>query len=401
MRILIVTVSLPYPPASGGAIRVEGILRGLHRAGHQLTLLCYSEVEAAQTPLAEICEQIITVPPPTRSRTDRLRTLLLSDRADIAERFYSDAFRETLLELLAQERFDLVQFEAIESACFMPFVRHNHPDTKIVFDTFNAEAELQRVIASIDRTELKRWPAALYSWIQSRRIARYEGELCRMADAVIAVSDEDQALLNRYRDDDRTFVVPSGIFVNRYGSGTADGRVVLPNNVLVFTGKMDYRPNVDAMLWFADDILPQVTDASLVIVGQKPHPRLQHLSERDNITLTGWVDTIAPYLDAATVYVAPLRMGSGTRLKLLEAMASGCAIVATSLAAAGLNDSVRSALVIAEAETDFAIAVQALLDDADERQRLGTEAQARIQEHYDWSVLIPRLLAVYEEVLRG
>src|SRR5690606_23656791 len=109
---------------------------------------------------------------------------------------------------------------------------------------------------------------------------------------------------------------------------------------LIFTGKMDYRPNVDAMLWFASDILPQVRsimpDVRLYVVGQKPHPRLEVLRDHDHIVLTGWVPEVTPYLHAAAVYIAPLRMGSGTRLKILEAMAAGCAIVATTLAAAGL-----------------------------------------------------------------
>lgn len=400
MRILIVTVSLPHPPASGGAIRVEGIVRGLHQAGHSVTLICYGATENVQTPLADICEQIITVPPPQRTRMDRLRTLLLTNRADIAERFYSDAFQDALFSLLEQTSFDLIQFEAIESACFMRAVRAAYPAANIVFDTFNAEAELQRTIATIDRAEPRRWPAALYSWMQSRRITRYEGELCRLADAVIAVSDEDCALLSRYRDDDRTFVVPSGIFVKRYQAVSSD-TVTLPAKALVFTGKMDYRPNVDAMLWFANAILPRLSDATLVIVGQKPHPRLQTLATHDNIVVTGWVDSVLPYLQAAIVYVAPLRMGSGTRLKILEAMASSCAIVATSLAASGLDEQVRAAMHLADTEEAFATAIQKLLDDPSQRQQLGQLATTRVAESYDWSVLIPRLLQVYEEVLRG
>lgn len=399
MRILIVTASLPYPLASGGAIRTFGILQGLHQAGHTITLLSFAERSAADTPLQQLCEQVITIPPPQRSKSERLRTLLLTNQADIATRFYSPEFEENLLHLLREESFNLVQFEAIESACYIPIVRQHFPEQKICFDTFNAEAELQRVIFNIDRQEMRRWPTAVYSYIQSRRIAAYEALLCRTADLVIAVSEEDHAHLSRYRDDERTYIVPSGIFADDYAKSTET--VELGDNSLVFTGKMDYRPNVDAMLSFADEILPQIPDAQLTIVGQKPHPRIQHLPERHNISLTGWVDSVLPYLHAADIYIAPLRMGSGTRLKILEAMASGCAIVATTVAASGLSDEVRESLIIADTETAFSEAVTTLLADPALREKMGRQAKAAVRAHYDWSVLIPRLLAAYQEVGLG
>ncbi|MEM9951962.1 MAG: glycosyltransferase [Chloroflexota bacterium] len=395
MRILIVTANLPYLLASGGAIRVFGILNGLHDAGHAITLLSFSDKSTDDTPLVNLCEKIITHQPPQRTKAERIRTLLTTNKADIETRFYSDVFANNLLKLLRENTYDLVQFEAIESASYLPLVRKHFPDMKICFDTFNAEADLQRVIYDIDRQDSRRLPQAMYSWIQSKRIYRYEGELCRLADLVIAVSQEDQAILSRYRNDNCTKVMSSGIFVDDYD--VPDKEITLEENALVFTGKMDYRPNVDAMLWFANEILPRIPNTHLTIVGQKPHPRIQHLPERDNITLTGWVDTIPPYLHASDVYIAPLRMGSGTRLKLLEAMASGCAIVATSIASAGLNDEVRSAMVIADKETDFANAITDLLNDPQRQHELGQLAQEKVKQHYDWSVLIPQLLNAYQE----
>jgi glycosyltransferase involved in cell wall biosynthesis len=396
LRILIVTASLPYPPASGGAIRVYGILKGLYEAGHQITLMSFGEGDGSNTPLADICEHIEVSPFPSRSKIERLKTLLLTSKADIETRFYSENFKSRLLNLLSENGYDLIQFEAIEAACYLPIVREEFPDIKICFDTFNAEADLQRVIYQIDRQEVKRWPHALYSLIQAKRIGHYEGDLCRAADLVIAVSQEDQEILSRYRNDNSTYRVPSGIFVDDYA--TADKRVNLGKNAVVFTGKMDYRPNVDAMLWFADHILPQIKETHLTIVGQKPHPRIQHLSERENISLTGWVDTVPPYLYAADVYIAPLRMGSGTRLKILEAMASGCAIVATTIAASGLSNDAKSALVIADDERTFAEAVTDLLHHPEKRQVLGHQARKIVKAEYDWSALIPKLLKAYQGV---
>lgn len=399
MKILILSASLPYPPASGGAIRAWGILRGLAQAGHRVTLLSFGDQPAADSPLHAICEQIITVPAPNRGKFKRIQQLIFSTQPDIATRLYSPQFVATLSGLLRQHSYDLIQFEGIEIACYLPLVKQMQTRAKLCFDTFNAEAQLQRVIYEIDRQEPRRWLAAFYSLLQSQRIHRYESMLCRIADLVLAVSAEDAALLSQYQPQRPVRVISSGIDVADYQHATP-APANLPANSLVFTGKMDYRPNVDAMLWFTQAILPHIPQAHLAIVGQQPHARIQQLAQQQ-ITITGWVASVLPYLHAAAVYVAPLRMGSGTRLKLLEALASGCAIVATSIAAAGLTPQIRQAMLIADSESDFRAAIIRLLENADLRQQLARRGQLEVQRQYDWSVIIPQLLVVYQEAEIG
>lgn len=403
MQILILTASLPYPPESGGAIRTYGILRGLHEAGHQVTLLSFHEGHYIDAHLRQLCQHIEVLPPPVRSKRERLLNLLLTHEADIARRFYSEAFKNRLLELIQSNHYDLIQFEAIEAACYLPIARENGTKARLCFDTFNAEAELQRVIAAIDWQRVNRWPAALYSSIQHRRIEAYERSLCQSADGVIAVSPEDAEFLRAYRADEWIYLIPSGIFVDDYTKN--QNREKRADSTLVFTGKMDYRPNVDAVLWFAEAIFPRIKSAlpqtKLLIVGQKPHPKIEKLADQGGIELTGWVDKVQPYLHNAAVYIAPLRMGSGTRLKLLEAMASGCAIVATTTAASGLLPEARATMKIADEPARFADAIIDLLQNPEKRQQLGDAARSAVQQHYDWSAIIPRLLDVYKDMGLG
>lgn len=402
MRILILTASLPYPPHQGGALRTYGILHGLRQAGHDITLLSFhdGDVQPADTPLAEYCSHIETVPPPARSKADRLRDLLLTGEPDIARRLYSEQFRARLLQLLAETRFDLILLEGIEVACYLPIVKRAGISARLCYDAFNAEAALQQIIFRVDLGDPKRWPAAAYSLVQSRRITRFERLLCQQANAVIAVSDEDAAMLRPMRPDKRVPVVNNGIFVDEYAC--AGQQFDLGEHVMVFTGKMDYRPNVDAITWFADTILPRVQeklpDARLYIVGQKPHPRVEQLRSRHNVEVTGWVQDVRPFLHAAGVYVAPLRMGSGTRLKILEAMAAGCAVVATPVAVSGMRGDVKTVVCITEQPDAFADAVVRLLQDPERRQQTGQAAQQYVKQYYDWPVLIPRLLAVFKEM---
>ena len=128
MRILFLTASLPYPLASGGAIRTFGILKGLQTAGHEIFLMSFGEGDVSSTPLAEICQMIEIIPPPSRSKIERLKTLITSNQADIETRFYSETFQNRLLELIMEYDFDLIQFEAIEIACYMRIVKKSGSD---------------------------------------------------------------------------------------------------------------------------------------------------------------------------------------------------------------------------------------------------------------------------------
>ena len=400
MQILLLTPAFPYPPHQGGALRNFGIIRGLHDAGHTITLVSFSEGSTSGTPLPGYCQRIETVDPPPRGPIHRLRDLLLTRQPDLARRLESPEFRDRLRALLQQTSFDLVQFEGLEMAIYLPLVRQFQPHAKLIYDAHNAEFALQHVIAEVESESRSRLPASIYSRIQARRIARFERSICQQADAVIAVSAEDAAALRNFRVDHQVYVLPNGIFTDDYAAPQQD--VELGDSVLVFTGKMDYRPNVDAMQWFTNAILPKIRavcpEARLYVVGQKPHASLQGLREDDAIEVTGWVAQVQPFLHAAQVYVAPLRMGSGTRLKILEAMAAGCAVVATSAAVSGLDDQARAALVIADGETDFADGVIQLLQDADQRAKQGKQAQQIVRTLYDWSALIPHLLDIYRDV---
>jgi glycosyltransferase involved in cell wall biosynthesis len=168
---------------------------------------------------------------------------------------------------------------------------------------------------------------------------------------------------------------------------------------------MDYRPNVDAALWFTESILPLIVerhpDTKLYIVGQKPHSSLQSLSGNKHVEITGWVSEVQPFLRAADVYVAPLRMGAGTRLKMLEAMASGCAVAATTVAASGLVAEAQNAMLLADTETTFANVVVRLLESPEQRVTLGEQAQQVVRRFYDWSALLPCLLQIHRDIAGG
>jgi sugar transferase (PEP-CTERM/EpsH1 system associated) len=398
MHILLLTPQLPYPPHQGTSLRNYNLIAQLAKR-HQVEVLSFldeGQSLAAATPLLEICSWVEAVPAPQRTMVKRIKQLLGSRLPDMAWRLWSPYYRECLKRRLNEVRFDVVQIEAIELAPYLCAVEAVRPRPLIVFDEHNCEWRLQQRAFLTDVRIPWRWPAALYSFIQWKRLHRYEGDICRRVDKVIAVSEADREGIQSVAPGISITVVPNGVDLEEY----RDYRGEKERFELVFTGKMDFRPNVDAMLWFCDQVLPLIRrvypSTRLAIVGQRPHPRLERLRRVEGITLTGWVPDVRPYLAGATVYVAPLRVGGGTRLKLAQAMAMGCAIVATSLAAEGFPIESGKHMLLADTPYEFATAVLQLLDSPDVRNRLGAEARMFVQSHYGWEQLVPRLEEVYQ-----
>ena len=402
MRLLFLTPQLPYPPQKGTALRNWGLIQGLAER-HDVSLLSFHEpgrsLDLAPR-LTAVCERVVTVPRPERSRYERLWDILSTRKPDMALRLASQAFDRALRDWLTEKSFDVIQIEGIELAPYLDAVQDAHQDALVVFDDHNCEYLLQQRTFLTDLYSPMLWPGAAYSFVQWQRLRRYEADICQRADKVLAVSKADAEALRKLLPDLDVTVVPNGIDTKAYEPASAEVDAPSSDDTLVFTGTMDFRPNVDAVLWFAKDVLPliqaDVPNVRFLVVGQRPHRRLNPLRRHPAITLTGWVEDVRPYFAEATVYVAPLRMGGGTRLKLLEAMAMGKAIVATSLGTEGYPVQDGRELILADTPTSFAEGVVSLLRDKDRRADLAQTARVFVEEQYDWHAIVPRVEKAYQ-----
>jgi sugar transferase (PEP-CTERM/EpsH1 system associated) len=404
-RILFLTPQLPFPPEQGGAIRNYHLIAQASTR-YRIGILSLTEGEPLPEHLAAlraVCDHVETVPAPVRTRGQRLRDLFTTREPDMARRLATDAYASALRRLLALEHYDIVQVEGMEMACYGLLIP-DWPDAgapAVVFDDLNAEFLLQRRACLTDLRRPRRWPQAAYSAIQSARLRRYERLVCERADATVAVSELDAEAIAGLAWSVTPLVVPNGVDTQGYRVDLPD---ILPlrHPNLVFTGKMDFRPNVDAMRWFCAEAWPEVRrnvpGVHLYIVGKQPHAEVQALAQDADITVTGYVPDILPYFGGADVYIVPLRVGGGTRLKVLEAMASGLAMVSTRLGAEGIDLTHGEHAMLADTPSDFAEATVRLLQDPALRQALGARARAQAEARYDWRQIVPRLYSLYERL---
>ncbi len=400
MKLLFLTPQLPYPPRQGAALRNWGFISQLAERNHVavLSFLAPGQKAIEDDRLPVDC-QIETVPVPMRSLGDRLRALLVTRRADMALRLASGPYARRLEEWLARDAFDIVHVGGLEMAPYLGVLEAARRRPGILFDDLNCEYLLQKRAFITDLRSPRRWLGAAYSWVQYRRLRRYEARICRRADGVIAVSETDAAALRQLTPGVDITVIPNGIDTRMYHPKLSDVSLALPQHSLVFTGTMDFRPNVDAVLWFVRRVLPliqnEIPDVRLFVVGQRPHRRLEGVRDDPALTLTGWVEDTRPYIGQGAVYVAPLRIGGGTRLKLLEAMAMGKPVVATTLGAEGYPVTHGRELLLADTPVDFAAAVVDLLRCPKRRAELGSVGRAFVEQRYDWRAIVPRLEKVY------
>ncbi len=282
-----------------------------------------------------------------------------------------------LRALLQKEKYDAIICDFLLSAHVIPW------DLKIptVVFTHNVEAVIWRRHFEVGKNPFFR----AVSWREWRTMARVEKMYLNKADHVLAVSQNDLNLFSEYLDPQRMTVIPTGVDTDYF---RPDALKQKPNT-LVFTGSMDWMPNDSGIQWFVREILPaiqkRIPDVRLAVVGRRPSKAVLDLpAHNPAVTVTGAVPDIRPYVNESAVYVVPLLVGGGTRIKIFEALAMGKAVVSTTIGAEGLPVTNGTHLELADSVEDFANATVQLLQDPGRRESLEKEARRIVEENYSW-----------------
>ena len=387
MNILWVKPGKLLPLDSGGKLRSYNILRQLS-GRHQLIYLSYYAGDRDDSYEREILDRLPgtvclnTAPAPESGSLDYLRRLLWRMPYAVS-RFTVPQAQQLLSQWISQQRFDVAVCDFLASAPNFP----QKLETPTALFQHNVETILWRRRAQTEAN----WLDRLVSKIEYAKMARFEPAQVRRFHRVIAVSEADRDAMSAMVDPDRISVVPTGVDLSQF---RYDAESEPDNRLVVFTGSMDWKPNIDGVEFFCKEIWPfilaRVPDARFRIVGRDPDSRIRNLAS-DSVEVTGSVPSIVEHLRQAAVFVVPLRIGGGTRIKIYEAMAMGKVTVSTSIGAEGLDVRDGSDFLLADRPTQFASAVCALLLDGEKRRRLGKSAAATVAK-YDWSVVAERFV---------
>lgn len=397
MKILWVRAGPFFPLDTGGRIRTWNILRELGKLD-EVTAFFYMPSFLAVFPhgIQHTLAEIITLPYSAPRKYSLAYTLdyiscLASPAPYSVRKNVTARVRGTIRDLLASRRFDVSLCDFLSSTLNMP-QRAGCPQ---VLFAHNVEAMIWRRHFQVETHPLRKLVTGVEYWKMRRFEARQAGRF----DHLITVSEVDRDWFARFLPRESISVLPTGVDLDYFRPGEAsetDAR-------LLFTGSLDWLPNEDAIFYFAEQILPEILrvrpDTCLQLVGRDPTARLLRLArENPRIELTGPVRDVRPHMAAASVYVVPLRIGGGTRLKIFEALAMGKAVVSTRIGAEGLPVEHREHLLLADDPRDFARCVLELLNEPALCRRLGEAGRRLVESRYSWRVVARICHEILEQV---
>lgn len=395
MRILALSVTMPIPANNGVKMRTWSIMRALAAEGHEIILMAFGDPCGEDRPsleLSEVCRRVIQIPHRLKSLSSnkdylgRAARIFSSTPYGVGTAQSSDMASE-IVALLNQKAVDIILSEQTDLLINLPA----QLAVPVLVDFHNVDYLILERYLRFERNPLKQ----LYAWFESRKLREWERRACRLASTAFACSDHDRALLQALEPILPMFVVPNVVDVDEYPhDGREDARKIL------FQGGLDWYPNRDAVEFFITQILTkirsQVPEARFVVAGRNPPEEFrQRLSRVSGVEFTGTVPDMRAEIASAAVCVVPLRMGSGTRLKILEAAAMAKPIVSTNLGAEGLEFLKGEEILLEDDPSAFASAVAKLLKAPADRKHLGQAARKRAEQQYS----LPALRLALQSVL--
>ncbi|HKY36652.1 MAG TPA: glycosyltransferase [Polyangiaceae bacterium] len=402
MKILFVTPYLPSPPRFGGQRRLDGLMRNLAKA-HEVSVISFNASDEFGGPALaatrQYCRDVVTLP--DMEFRDKRRKRLLQARSLLSRHSFEHLllarrrdFEARLRSLVASGRFDIVQIEFAQMAAFrLPPI--GGLAYRSVLDEHNIEFDVVKRTAAAEASPTRR----LYSAIDWRKLSREERLAWRRFDGVTVTSRRDANLLLQLEPGVRVAVIPNGVDTRQF-SVSSNAR---DEASLLFFGAMNYFPNHDGVTYFVREIFPRILrrrpQTQLWLVGPAP-PDIRSL-QSSNVHVTDFVPEVEPYIDRASAVIVPLRLGGGTRLKIVEAMSKAKPIVSTRIGAEGIDVVHGVSALLADDPQAFADQVELVLADQGFASRLGAEARKLAEGSYGWPALVQRLESFYETLLRA
>lgn len=408
MKILFLTQIVPFPPDAGPKVKTWHVLRSLVGQGHSVTLVSFVRPEEMQyvSALKELCNAAHAVPI-HRSRLADMRYMIrsyLTQRPFLVERDDLRPMQELVDKLVREENFDCIHADQLTMVQFAirGAVSASGRKPKVIMDAHNAVWTIVERMA-----ENARWFLKPVLHIEAKRVKRYEGELLKTVDHVLAVTEIDRVgleeALHSLSGNGKGHPAPITVVPIAVDSQQLQPIQRKPGSKNIVTlGTLHYPPNADGIRWFLNQVFPlirqRVPEATLTIIGKNP-PRdfLDTAAQNpESIKITGYVPDLAPYLRESALMVVPVRAGGGMRVRILEAFSYAMPVVTTTIGLEGIQGVPEKDVLVADTTTDFADRVIQLLENPDLQQKLSTNGRQLAETKYDWQVILSAMNPIYE-----
>lgn len=395
MKVLFLFTRPLFPLNTGAKIRTFNLLKGVAQY-HDVTFATFaptpSEVEALKQ-MEPFCKRILHLKSKKFSNFQLIYLLIrnfFSKRPLTIQKYWSKPAMRQIDAEMKREKFDLIHCDQPHMA---PYVERFTQVPRLL-NEHNIESQITRRYAEKSRGWLKK-KFLMWQW---RKMETYERSLWRSFDRVSVVSQVDMDTLLAYEPDTCVVEIPNGVdtefFTNRNEKEEPQS--------LLFTGSMDWLPNEDAVLYFCEymwlQIRAQFPNAQFYIVGRNPGPKIRALTNIPGIVVTGTVNDVRPYLELSSVFIVPLRIGGGSRLKILEALSMKKKVISTTIGCEGLEVTPDEDILIADSPQQFVNQIAELWSNSEKGKSLGEMGRMLVLQQYDWSIIAQKLNQVYLEI---
>ena len=409
-KVLIIIPYIPYPPYSGGAVRIFNLIKRISmHCEISLIFPLDKRFNKKADFLRPFCNNVFIVPrvygrSPIQKILlffnlrelprlfKRFKMLLKGVPFSVAE-FYQPGVSRKLREILSTEEYDIVQFEYISMSIYLRDIIGFMKNAKSVLVEHDITSVQQK-----RRLKYASWPKKILYAIDYFSMLSYEKRILSSFDHVISMSELDKKKLMSYGLSKKQIsVIKNGADTEEY----KDQEISHAKHHIVFLGTMAFIPNRDGLLWFLDNVFPiivnKVKNATLLVIGEKD-PGITRKYTNDHIIFRGIVERLESEMGKGIVFIAPIRIGAGTKLKIVTAMAFGMPVVTTTIGIEGIEASEAKGVIVADTEKSFADAVINLLKDKKKREQLGKNARRFAEQEYSWDVISDELVALYNSI---
>jgi len=398
MNILFISTNYPYPPDSGHNLRTFYTLKYLAQA-NRIYYVAFKKRHQdlpQSDPIKEMCEKIdIFVTPDDFSRLRMSFSLirnLASDYPYVADKYYIEQVERRIREVLYKNKIDIVHLD------LLPLTRYLNNFRGIPVALTEHNVESARLLSLIKQS--KNILFKMYMYIQYKKLSSFEREEMGKCEICIAVSENDKEVLSKLSPDTEITVIPNGVDVEYFSPKNGEQ---IPRSAIWVGGMKDFY-NRQAVNYFCEEIFEkikkEVQDVRLTMVGKSPTKKVLELAKQNkDVRCIGYAEDVRPYINEAMIFIAPILSGGGTKLKVLNALAMGKAVVTTSVGAEGIDVTNGENIIIADNPDEFARRSVELLKNPEKTERIGKKARELIIEKYDWEKIGKRYNKIYEELV--